>query len=43
MKKYLIVNADAFGLDEKVNEGIVEAYQRGVVTVWKVSINIICT
>lgn len=31
-KKYLIVNADDFGLDEKVNEGIIEAYQRGIVT-----------
>lgn len=32
MARYLIVNADDFGLSSGVNEGIIEAHQRGVVT-----------
>lgn len=31
-KKYLIVNADDFALDERVNAGIIESYQKGIVT-----------
>ena len=31
-KRYLIVNADDFGLSPGVNQGIIEAYERGVVT-----------
>jgi len=31
-RRRLIVNADDFGLSEAVNEGIVEAHQRGIVT-----------
>jgi len=30
--KYLIVNADEFGLTEQVNQGIIEAHQKGVLT-----------
>jgi hopanoid biosynthesis associated protein HpnK len=30
--KYLIVNADDFGLDENINQGIVQAYSGGIVT-----------
>ena len=32
MARHLIVNADDFGLSSGVNEGIVEAHERGVVT-----------
>lgn len=32
MKKLLIVNADDFGLSEGVNQGIIEAHERGIVT-----------
>lgn len=31
-KRYLIVNADDFGQSHGVNEGIIEAHQRGIVT-----------
>lgn len=31
-KKYLIVNADDFGLTEGVNQGILEGFQKGVIT-----------
>lgn len=31
-ERYLIINADDFGLTEGVNRGIIEAHQRGVVT-----------
>jgi len=31
-KKYLIVNADDFGLTDEVNDGIIRAYQDGIVT-----------
>ncbi len=31
-KRYLIVNADDFGQSSGVNEGIIEAHQRGIVT-----------
>lgn len=31
-KRYLIVNADDFGLSSGVNQGIVEAHERGIVT-----------
>jgi chitin disaccharide deacetylase len=31
-KRFLIVNADDFGLSEGVNRGIIEAYERGIVT-----------
>src|SRR5258707_15381680 len=30
--KYLIVNADDFGLSEGVNKGIIETHERGIVT-----------
>ncbi|MBN2302991.1 MAG: ChbG/HpnK family deacetylase, partial [Anaerolineae bacterium] len=32
MAKYLIVNADDFGISPRVSEGIIEAHQRGIVT-----------
>jgi predicted glycoside hydrolase/deacetylase ChbG (UPF0249 family) len=32
MARYLIVNADDFGLSSGVNEGVIEAHERGVVT-----------
>jgi predicted glycoside hydrolase/deacetylase ChbG (UPF0249 family) len=32
MRKYLIVNADDFGLSDGVNQGILEAAERGIVT-----------
>ena len=32
MKKYLIVNADDFGLNKKVNDGIIDAFKKGIVT-----------
>ena len=32
MKRFLIVNADDFGLSAGVNQGIIEAHERGVVT-----------
>ena len=31
-KRFLIVNADDFGLSEGVNRGIIEAHERGIVT-----------
>ncbi len=31
-KKYLIVNADDFGLTEEINNGIIESHQKGIVT-----------
>jgi chitin disaccharide deacetylase len=30
--KYLIVNADDYGLDENINQGIIRAYSKGIVT-----------
>ena len=30
--KYLIVNADDYGLDEDINRGIILAYSKGIVT-----------
>src|SRR5271155_4765952 len=30
--RFLIVNADDFGLSEGVNQGIIEAHERGIVT-----------
>jgi predicted glycoside hydrolase/deacetylase ChbG (UPF0249 family) len=30
--KYLIVNADDFGMSDGINAGVIEAYQRGIVT-----------
>jgi chitin disaccharide deacetylase len=32
LKRFLIVNADDFGLSEGVNQGIIEAHERGIVT-----------
>src|SRR5947209_9014160 len=32
MKRFLIVNADDFGMSPGVNKGIIEAHERGVVT-----------
>ncbi|MBI3874558.1 MAG: ChbG/HpnK family deacetylase [Verrucomicrobia bacterium] len=32
MKRFLIVNADDFGLSAGVNRGIIEAHERGIVT-----------
>src|SRR5215472_6600967 len=32
MARYLIVNADDFGLSEGVNRGIIQAFERGIVT-----------
>lgn len=32
MTRYLIVNADDFGISRRVSEGIIEAHQRGIVT-----------
>ena len=32
MKKELIINADDFGLSDKINQGIVDAYLNGIVT-----------
>lgn len=32
MRRHLIVNADDFGMTEGVNEGVVEAHERGIVT-----------
>ncbi len=31
-KRYLIVNADDFGLSEGVNRGIIRAHEQGIVT-----------
>lgn len=30
--KYLIINADDYGLDENINQGIIRAYSKGIVT-----------
>src|SRR3974377_864725 len=32
MKRYLILNADDFGLSEGVNRGIIRAHEQGIVT-----------
>ena len=32
MKKYLIVNADDFGLNKAINDGIIDSFRNGCVT-----------
>ena len=37
--KYLVVNADDFGLSAGINRGILEAHQQGIVTSTTVAVN----
>ena|SRR5258706_1613678 len=39
MKRYLIVNADDFGLSFGVNQGIIEAFEHGIVTSTSLMVN----
>ncbi|MCA9348400.1 ChbG/HpnK family deacetylase [Candidatus Saccharibacteria bacterium] len=41
MARFLIINADDFGYSHSINEGIVEAHEKGIVTSTSVIVNAI--